>query len=356
MKKSPHTPLFTTLDEAPGYIFITDNKAKILYTNQSISERTGYSPAETIGKNPGDLWGGNMPNDFYQKLWESLTKKHKPFSDKAENKRKNGEIYTENIHILPIFEQEQAKYFFAFQPIVHKQSDTINFTEKFQKSAEIAQKNPNLFFQFITENIAGKNISTEKFERSTPDILFEQFIAPTEQKFLLRSRDTQLIHKAQENSEKFGEIYLMYRENITQYFLKRLGYNYPASEDLTQETFIRAFSHLSNFSPSNASYQTYLLRIAHNLLVNHFRKTVFSPLNSEIMEQIPAAISTRDIVDEQRLEKSLQSLKSQEREALNLLYKDQYSIREIALKYAKSENAIKLMISRARRKLQKMLR
>lgn len=357
MKLSSATPLFTAINQAPGYIFITDNKAKILYANEAILDRTGYSPAEAIGKNPGALWGGNMPSSFYQKLWESLALKHSPFSDFAENKRKNGKIYTENIHILPIFETNQElKYFLAFQPNLKNTSDKENFSQTFQKSAEIAQENPNFFFNFLKESInADRSDCSFKTSEQISTLLFKEFIAPTEQKYAARFRDSQLIHNAQENSEKFAEIYLRYREPITQYFLKRLSFNRTLAEDLSQETFINAFSHLSKFSSSNASYQTYLLRIAHNILVNHFRKTVFSSLNTELLEQLPAPTPQMDIVDQHKLEQSLATLKNDEREALNLMYIEGYSLREIAARYEKTENAIKLMVSRARKKLQKLM-
>lgn len=357
MKSLPTTPLFTAIDQAPGYCFITDNTAKILYANQAIFDRTVFTPNEATHKNPGRLWGGNMPSSFYQKLWESLSLKHSPFAAKAENKKKSGEIYTESIHILPIFEKtEEVKYFLAFQPFVHNSSDQKKFSQKFQESGHLAQNNPRLFFEFLTNGIqANTALSISDTTKSTTDIIFEQFIAPTEQKYAARFRDSELVHNAQENSEKFSEIYLTYREPITQYFLKRLSFNRTLAEDLSQETFINAFSHLSSFSSSNASYQTYLLRIAHNILVNHFRKTVFSPLSTEMFEQLPAPTPHIDIVDQQKLQKSLATLKNDEREALNLMYNDGYSIREIAARYEKTENAIKLMVSRARKKLQKLM-
>lgn len=358
MKPSSATPLFTAIDQAPGYCFITDNRAKILYSNQAILDRTGFAPGEAIGKNPGRLWGGNMPGNFYQKLWESLAIKHSPFAESAENKKKSGEIYTESIHILPLFEKaEGLKYFLAFQPLLANTSDQKSFSQKFQESAKLAQNNSTLFFEFLTTGIQANTAqNVPDTSQSTTDIIFEQFIAPTEQKYAARFRDSQLVHNAQENSEKFAEIYLTYREPITQYFLKRLSFNRTLAEDLSQETFINAFSHLSSFSSSNASYQTYLLRIAHNILVNHFRKTVFSSLNTELLEQLPAPTPHIDIVDQHKLEQSLATLKSNEREALNLMYTEGYSIREIAAKYAKTENAIKLMVSRARKKLQKLMR
>lgn len=357
MKPNTSTPLFTAIDQALGYCFITDNTAKILYSNQAILDRTGFAPGEAVGKNPGHLWGGNMPSSFYQKLWESLAQKHTPFAEKAENKKKSGHVYTESLHILPLFEKNEGlKYFLAFQPLITNTSDQKSFSHNFQESAKLAQTNPTLFFNFIAQGIHGKPTGDmQGSAQSTTDIILEQFIAPTEQKYAARFRDTQLIHNAQENSEKFAEIYLNYHETITHYFLKRLSYNKATAEDLTQETFIRAFSHLSSFSSSNASYQTYLLRIAHNILVNHFRKTVFSSINTELLDQLRAPTSHIDIIDQQKLQQSLATLKHDEREALNLMYTEGYSIREIAAKYEKTENAIKLMVSRARKKLQKLM-
>ncbi len=346
------------IEQAPGYLFITDNTAKILYSNQAIFERTGFAAAEAIHKDPGKLWGGHMPQNFYTQMWESLNQNHHAFAGFAKNKKKNGDFYQENMHITPIFDSTlpKPKYFLALQPLLRNNSDQQKFSQEFKKSAQIAKNESSLFFEQLSEWIQAKKIPNPlPHTKSTVDILFEEFIAPTEQKYAARFRDSQLIHNAQKNSEQFAEIYLSYHEAITHYFLKHLSYNQSLAEDLSQETFINAFSHLSKFSSSNASYQTYLLRIAHNILVNHFRKTVFSNIHTTTLEQIPAPNDQMDIVDKIKLEKSLACLKTDEREALNLMYSEGYSLREIAQRYEKTENAIKLMVSRARKKLQKLM-
>ena len=358
MKSTSATPLFTAIDQAPGYCFITDNRAKILYSNQAILERTGFSSPEATHKKPGQLWGGNMPANFYEEMWESLKQKRQAFSGLAENKKKNGQLYKEQMHIIPLFDarEQTPKYFLAFQPLLAQREDTATFSKHFQEISLISQHNSSLFFENILQWIQAKKLS-EKVDgkKTTSNIIFEQFIAPTEQKYAARFRDTELIHNAQENSEKFAEIYLSYREIITQYFLKRLGYQRNLAEDLAQETFIRAFSHLSSFSSSNASYQTYLLRIAHNILVNYYRSSVFSPLDETALKNIVTNPQKSDVMDLCKLQKSLATLKTDEREALNLMYSEGYSIREIAELYKKTENAIKLMVSWARKKLQKLM-
>ena len=60
------------------------------------------------------------------------------------------------------------------------------------------------------------------------------------------------------------------------FFAYRLGSRSDA-EDLTQETFERAFKAWSRFDPGRASMRTWLLSIARNLLVDHYRARAVRP-------------------------------------------------------------------------------
>src|SRR3989344_2905379 len=57
------------LDGTSDHVIITDPNGTILSPNASIERVTGFSPQEVIGKKAGtkELWGGNMPQDFYEK-------------------------------------------------------------------------------------------------------------------------------------------------------------------------------------------------------------------------------------------------------------------------------------------------
>ncbi|MDD1475250.1 PAS domain S-box protein, partial [Dolichospermum sp. ST_sed4] len=62
---------------------------------------TGYSSEEVIGQNPRILQSGITPRKTYHQLWEQLTQ-GKTWWGEFINKHKNGEVYTEEVHIAPV--------------------------------------------------------------------------------------------------------------------------------------------------------------------------------------------------------------------------------------------------------------
>lgn len=94
------------------HIIITDEHGIILYANKAVTEKTGFSLAEVIGKNPGDLWGGHMPKEFYEKLWHTIKTEKKPFVDQVRNKTKNGEDIVDELRITPVLNEAGDVQFF----------------------------------------------------------------------------------------------------------------------------------------------------------------------------------------------------------------------------------------------------
>ena len=55
-------------DHVNDHVVITDPRGNILYANEAVTKNTGYLLDEILGHNPGDLWGGHMPKEFYQEM------------------------------------------------------------------------------------------------------------------------------------------------------------------------------------------------------------------------------------------------------------------------------------------------
>ncbi len=83
--------------------------------------------------------------------------------------------------------------------------------------------------------------------------------------------DFALVQRAQANDRAaFNEIVLKYKGKVYNY-ISRMVLNALDAEDLTQETFIRAYLSIRSFQ-SRASLNTWLFRIATNLCIDHSRK------------------------------------------------------------------------------------
>jgi len=83
--------------------------------------------------------------------------------------------------------------------------------------------------------------------------------------------DTALVMRAQANDRAaFNEIVLRYKGKVYNYVYRKVHSPLDA-EDLTQETFVRAYMSIRSFQ-SRASLNTWLFRIAMNLCIDFSRK------------------------------------------------------------------------------------
>ena len=156
----------------------------------------------------------------------------------------------------------------------------------------------------------------------------------------------------QKDKEQFAALYKKYIDTIYNYFWYRVGHDHDVAEDLAQETFVRAYQALPNFKITGTSYVSYLLTIAHNLLVNYYRSP--KPISIEatgvdVPQEIWSAIETKDNISS--MWRAIQQLSTKERDILYLKYRKDYKVSEIAAIVGRSENAVKLVLSRARKKL-----
>ena len=168
--------------------------------------------------------------------------------------------------------------------------------------------------------------------------------------------DLILIEKARNNKEDFGLIYTEYRDTVFGYFLKRVDRNEEIADDLTEETFLHALEGLPRFEPTGKSYLSYLLTIAHNILLNYYRtkkpvaldeyeKIMSSGSEEEALEHIEIHQEAEAVLD------AIHKLDHTGEEMLSLRYEKGFSIKKIAKIIHKSPNAVKLALSRYRKKL-----
>ena len=163
--------------------------------------------------------------------------------------------------------------------------------------------------------------------------------------------DAYLVGQAKQNPESFEKLYLKYANKVFNYFWYRTGHDKMLSEDLMQDTFVRAFKHLKKFKIRGYSYLTYLLTIARHVLIDHYRKPTSVPI--EDAEDVPFEI-TQDIEKKSEAEALwhvIQTLPASNRDVLLMHYQQDMPIKSISKVTGVSENAVKLNLSRTRKKL-----
>ncbi len=346
-----------SIDRLRGSLFITDTKARVLYGNSALSLKTGYSVAEMVGKKPSELWGGHMEKNYYENLWEAIEVRQQPFMGQIRNKRKVGDFYEEKISIAPIRNKDgEIEYFIELNPEVKD----FGFEQDFQKAFQEVMSKKTLegrrcigwIMQWLSQ---GRDLSSPLDEISetanVADLLREICIEPLKAQFSQREEDKLLIYEAKQSRQAFKKLYEKYKTSIYNYFLPRLKYDYSTASDLTQETFLQALKYLDSFYPSNASYLTYLSRIAHNILINHYRSHVTRSLERKAFSPQTEESEYEAIMVRESLDKALQGLTVLEKKIIIMKYKDDLSVREMAHFLQKTENAIKLHLTRARKKL-----
>ncbi|OGT23118.1 MAG: hypothetical protein A2342_00455 [Gallionellales bacterium RIFOXYB12_FULL_54_9] len=96
------TMVFETTSEG---VLVTDATPCIIHINRAYTETTGYSLEEVIGKNPNILHSGRQDGDFYKVMWQSLCDAGS-WEGELWNRRKNGEIYPEWLHINSVRDEK----------------------------------------------------------------------------------------------------------------------------------------------------------------------------------------------------------------------------------------------------------
>ncbi len=105
-------------------VLITDAENKIVHVNDAFLEITGYTRRESIGKNPRMLKSGNHNHQFYQKMWEQLSKDGY-WQGEITNRKKNGEIYIEwlSINTINNIHGDVENYIGVFSDVTHQRKD-----------------------------------------------------------------------------------------------------------------------------------------------------------------------------------------------------------------------------------------
>ena len=94
-------------EESPASVVITDTDGRIEYVNPKFTRVTGYALEEALGQNPRILKAGQLPPEFYQELWQTITAGSE-WQGEFCNRKKNGDIYWEHASISPIKGEDGA--------------------------------------------------------------------------------------------------------------------------------------------------------------------------------------------------------------------------------------------------------
>ena len=174
------------------------------------------------------------------------------------------------------------------------------------------------------------------------------------------------------NRRAFDQLVREYQSPVRRFFLSQTSGNEALSDDLAQDTFLKAYTHISQYR-GTSSFLTWLTRIAYNVWYDYTRKmknergepTVDGRRGSQMinengeMKNVEAAHSSY-LVSQSSLQldlyTALTQLKEEERTCITLQLIDGYDIAEIARITQMKEGTVKSHLSRGKEKLANYLR
>jgi RNA polymerase sigma-70 factor (ECF subfamily) len=160
--------------------------------------------------------------------------------------------------------------------------------------------------------------------------------------------------------EAFGEVYERYVDRVYRhiYYLTR---DHHEAEDLTAETFLRAWQAIGRYQWRGKPLLSWLLTIAHNLAVSRLRRNSHQGLSLERMQAeaaTPALLPEEGYLTSLQHEQVLQAilrLKPLERQVVLLRFVDEMDYPEVAAALGKTVNAIRVAQFRALNNLRRLL-
>ena len=149
----------------------------------------------------------------------------------------------------------------------------------------------------------------------------------------------------------FTKNYHQFKDKIFNYFWYRVNFDRELAEDLTSEVFIKAMKNFTSFKASQ-SFQAWIFTIAHNHLVDHYKKQKRNISLEDILEMADGnknAIENKVFVAEVIVE--IEKLPDYYQEVVTLKYINGLSTKEMAEVLGKEEGAIRTALSRAVKEL-----
>lgn len=128
------------------------------------------------------------------------------------------------------------------------------------------------------------------------------------------------------------------------------------AEELTQDTFLKAFQHLSSFN-RKSQFSTWIYRIAYNTALTALRKKNIELTADEKLWNTISDTETDDLLDDtsenqiEKLREALNLLPTDERALITFFYEEEKNISEIAVITGLTEGNVKIKLYRLRKKL-----
>jgi len=142
-------------------------------------------------------------------------------------------------------------------------------------------------------------------------------------------------NNATEKRNAVAALYETHFERVTRYIAARIG-NVNEAEDLASEVFVRALRTCEQFEDTGAPMEAWIFKIAHNIVIDHYRKTGRRPASVPLDNAFSLSSDedpTRNIEykqEVQRLNQAMLELSDSQREVLALRFVAELTSEQVA--------------------------
>ena len=180
-------------------------------------------------------------------------------------------------------------------------------------------------------------------------------------------QEKELVEKARNDTEAFGELYDQYYPQIFGYVLRRTA-SIEIAQDITSEVFFKALKNLGQFRYRGFPFSSWLYRIATNEIANYFRKNkdgkfcleetsdlISISSSSAETELLEAEAELKRHEDFLILHENLSKLPIKYQEVITLRFFENKQVKEISEILGKREGTVKSLLHRGLEKLRKLM-
>jgi RNA polymerase sigma-70 factor (ECF subfamily) len=137
-------------------------------------------------------------------------------------------------------------------------------------------------------------------------------------------------------------------------FAWRMSGSAAAAEDITQDAFVGLLRHPGRFDPARGTLRAFLLGIARNLALKHWRaEHRFEPLDDDSVGAEPVDLDRGDVGD--MVGRAVRALKPLQREVVILVEYEGLTLAEVAGAVDADVGTVKSRLHRARENLRRSL-
>ena len=157
------------------------------------------------------------------------------------------------------------------------------------------------------------------------------------------------------NKRAFDSLVKKYQSSVRRYFLHQTLGDEPLSDDLAQETFIKAYTHIATFK-NISNFSTWLFRIAYNVFFDYIRTRKETSGLEDWETDASCRTEQKNLGTKMDIYQGLARLKEVERTCITLHYMEDLSTDKISAITGLPTGTVKSHLSRGKEKLANFLR